>query len=174
MAGSEYPEDVATIKALYTSPKAVADGIRYLEEGVHAFEISNGARFTVYASAYTPAFCDWGFAYERDEDRFNDGVKPSGDVVKEQSLVPDFPVVDIMITHGERSVFKSFVGPCFDIRSIQVHPRVSETWSSTKEHMLGASIFGKQPIERDRGSTYLGISTRGGARRCGSGLALSC
>lgn len=90
MAGSEYPEDVAAIKALYTSPEAVADGIRYLEEGVHALEISNGARFTVYASAYTPAFCDWGFAYERDEDRFNDGVKPFGGVVEEQSLVPDF------------------------------------------------------------------------------------
>jgi hypothetical protein len=104
MAGSEYPEDVAAIKALYISPEAVTDGIRYLEEGVHAFEISNGARFTVYASAYTPAFCDWGFAYERDEDRFNDGVKTFGGVVEEQSLVPDFPGVDIMVTHGECSV----------------------------------------------------------------------
>ena len=174
MAGSEYPEDVAAIKALYTSPEAVADGIRYLEEGVHALEISNGARFTVYASAYTPAFCDWGFAYERDEDRFNDGVKPFGGVVEEQSLVPDFPGVDIMVTHGECSVFNSFIGRCFDIRSIQVHPRASETWSSTQEHMLAASIFGKQPIERSRGSTYSGISTRDGARRCGSGVALSC
>lgn len=109
MAGDEYPEDVNMIKALYTSPEAVADGIRYLEEGTHVFEISNGAKFTVYASAYTPAFQDWAFAYEEGEDGFNKEVKPSDTSEEEDSLrsrVPDFPGVDIMITHGEP--FRSF------------------------------------------------------------------
>jgi hypothetical protein len=31
-------------------------------------------------------------------------VKTFGGVVEEQSLVPDFPGVDIMVTHGECSV----------------------------------------------------------------------
>jgi hypothetical protein len=104
MAGEEYPEDVEAIKALYTSPDAVADGIRYLEEGTHVFEISNGARFIVYASAYSPAFQDWAFAYEDGEDRFNDKVKPSNtseEKSSQNSRVPDFPGVDIMITHGK-------------------------------------------------------------------------
>jgi hypothetical protein len=102
MAGDEYPEDVEAIKALYTSPEAVGDGVRYLEEGMGTFELRSGARFTVYASAYTPAFCGWGFAYGRGEDRFNTrngemGRKGEGG----GEVVPDFPGVDVMVTHGE-------------------------------------------------------------------------
>ena len=99
MAGDEYPEDVDAIRALYTSPEAVKDGIRYLEEGLETFKLSNGARFAVYASAYTPAFCNWGFAYQRDEDRFNG--EPGKEGERGVSVVPDFPGVDIMVTHGE-------------------------------------------------------------------------
>lgn len=98
MAGDEYPEDVGAIGALYVGTEAVKDGVRYLKEGVYAFELRNRARFTVYASPYTPAFCDWGFAYERDDDRFN--FKSGGP--PEAVSVPDFPGVDIMITHGKR------------------------------------------------------------------------
>lgn len=101
MAGTTYPEDIGAIKALYTSAEAVADGIRYLEEGTHKFKVSNGASFTVYASAYTPAFCDWAFAYEREEDRFSDSLKLDGSAANLESFVPDFPGVDIMITHGK-------------------------------------------------------------------------
>ena len=96
MAGDEYPEETSAIKALYMSPEAVADGIRCMEESVQTFTLSNGARFTVYASPYTPEFCDWGFAYPRDEDRFNSSPTVSSGGYP----VPDFPGVDIMITHG--------------------------------------------------------------------------
>lgn len=81
------------IKSLYTSPEAKAAGIVYLEEGIQTFELSTGAKFTVYSSPYQPEFCRWAFAYPRDEDRFNE--PPEGG-----NPVPDFPGVDLMLTHG--------------------------------------------------------------------------
>ena len=65
------PEDPVAIKQMYTGPEARKAGIFFMEEGVQSFELRNGAKFTVYASAYQPEFCDWAFAYPRDEDRFN-------------------------------------------------------------------------------------------------------
>ncbi|KAL4886755.1 ribosomal protein S8e-domain-containing protein [Aspergillus karnatakaensis] len=97
-------ESPAVIKALYTSHAAVNAGIRYLEEETRTFIVpSTGAKFTVYASPYTPEFCAWAFAYPRKEDRFN----PAGDISPgsvsagtTNSVVPSFPGVDIMLTHG--------------------------------------------------------------------------
>lgn len=89
------------IKALYTSPEAKAAGIVYLEEGTRTFTLSSGQRFTVFASGYTPEFCNWAFAYSRDIDRFNSGPERSPPGVDSASpIVPDFPGVDLMLTHG--------------------------------------------------------------------------
>lgn len=95
-------QDHVKAMEIMTGPSAKAAGITYLEEGIHTFTLQNGANFTVYASPYQPEFCGYAFAYERDEDRFNppehvlEGVKKiSGSVT-----VPDFPAVDIMMTHG--------------------------------------------------------------------------
>lgn len=55
----------------------------------------------VYASPYQPEFCDWAFPYYRDEDRYNAShqctpyAKPIA-----QNPVPDFPSIDVMMTHG--------------------------------------------------------------------------
>lgn len=84
-------EDPAAIKALWTSPEAEAAGIRYLEEGTREFRLSTGARVRVYASPYTPEFCEWAFAYDRGEDRY-DADKGA------RNPVP--PGVDVMLTHG--------------------------------------------------------------------------
>ncbi|KAH8428015.1 metallophosphatase domain-containing protein [Aspergillus melleus] len=87
-------EDPAAIKALWTSPEAEAAGVRYLEEGTREFRLTTGARVRVYASPYTPAFCEWAFAYEREEDRY-------GGVEGARNPVPTFPPgVDVMLTHG--------------------------------------------------------------------------
>ncbi|KAK3059407.1 hypothetical protein LTS18_010946 [Coniosporium uncinatum] len=81
--------------------QAKKKGIIYLEEGMHEFKLKSGVKFKVYASPYQPEFCDWAFPYEHDEDRFNppseclDGAKS---IV--QNPVPDFPEVDVMMTHG--------------------------------------------------------------------------
>ncbi|RAL09814.1 uncharacterized protein BO97DRAFT_407360 [Aspergillus homomorphus CBS 101889] len=81
-SGKEEPgvlEDPAEIRGLYTSPEAYDAGVRLLGEGVHSFEIPGDGegkgkgkrRFRVYASSWTPEFCQWAFGYERGVDRFN-------------------------------------------------------------------------------------------------------
>lgn len=84
---------VRSIKDLWTCDAARNAGIIYLEEGIHSFTLSTGATFTVYASPYTPEFYRWAFAHERDEDRYNPDARP-------ENPVPDFPGVDILLTHG--------------------------------------------------------------------------
>lgn len=100
------PENPQEIKALYTDPTTVAAGIHYLEEGLYTFTVpSTQARLTVYASPYTPEFCSWAFAYERHIDRYN----PTPAVQQRHGAgagfvapnpVPDWPGVDVMLTHG--------------------------------------------------------------------------
>jgi Icc-related predicted phosphoesterase len=90
-------QDTDACRALYTNIEAQEAGLVYMEEGKQTFNV-NGVKFTVYASAYTPEFGKWGFAYERDEDRFNlSSTNPSQRPV---NPVPDHGEVDIMITHG--------------------------------------------------------------------------
>ncbi|GIJ84480.1 hypothetical protein Asppvi_003327 [Aspergillus pseudoviridinutans] len=98
-------EDVSAVKQLYCSDEAHAAGIRYLDEGMHNFTLSTGATLSVYASPYTPAFCGWAFAYPRGKDRFNPPPAEAteanvADAAGGAGVVPDFPAVDIMITHG--------------------------------------------------------------------------
>ncbi|KAL2822853.1 hypothetical protein BJX63DRAFT_417291 [Aspergillus granulosus] len=102
--GSGKLEDPRAIKSLYTSDEARRAGIIYMEEEIRTFVLpSTGARFTVYASPYTPEFCEWAFAYPRDVDRFNppdashasQSGQGSGGV-----YVPSYPGVDILLTHG--------------------------------------------------------------------------
>ncbi|KAL4963807.1 40S ribosomal protein S8e [Aspergillus stella-maris] len=91
-------ESPAAIKALYTSPDALAHGIIYMEEETRTFRLpSTGAKFTVYASPYTPEFCAWAFAYPRSEDRFNPSSSSSP---APAAPISDYPGVDICLTHG--------------------------------------------------------------------------
>ena len=83
--------------------RAINAGIRYLEEGMHRFTLSSGATFSLYTSPYTPAFCDWAFAYGPDHDRFNSSphVAQSGVTsIMAENPIPSFPDVDIIMTHG--------------------------------------------------------------------------
>ncbi|KAE8144982.1 hypothetical protein BDV25DRAFT_134184 [Aspergillus avenaceus] len=93
-------ESVEEVKALWTSEEAVSAGIRYLEEGMHRFKLGNGAEFSVYASPYTPEFCQWAFAYDRDEDRYSLPRSVSEGVFVPLNPVPEGEEVDIMLTHG--------------------------------------------------------------------------
>lgn len=95
------PEDPVAIRQLYTGPEARKAGIVLMKEGVQSFELKNGARFTLYASAYQPVFCDWAFAYERDVDRFNPSTAvqrlSGGGAI---NPIPSHPQIDILVTHG--------------------------------------------------------------------------
>jgi Calcineurin-like phosphoesterase len=94
-------QDLAAIRELYTGPKAREAGIVLIKEGIQTFQLKNGAKFTLYASAYQPEFCDWAFAYPRSEDRFN----PSSAVERllgrgAANPIPSHPQIDIVVTHG--------------------------------------------------------------------------
>lgn len=78
-------------------------GIHYLKEGLHRFTLRSGAAFSVYASAYTPAFNGYAFAYGPDEDRF------SGASGKSQNPIP--AEGDIVMTHGPPGIPSSFQMP---------------------------------------------------------------
>lgn len=88
---------------MLANPTWKAKGLKILNEGTHTLTLPNGAHITLYTSPYTPAFQNWAFAYERDVDRFNPPTltynnNNSNDGAK--NPVPDWPAVDIMVTHG--------------------------------------------------------------------------
>lgn len=86
---------------IMTGPLAKAAGMTYLEEGLHTFALKNGAKFTIYTSPYTPEFCDWGFPYQRYQDRFstfNQADEASTSIAV--NPIPDHAIVDIVMTHG--------------------------------------------------------------------------
>lgn len=92
---------------LWTAPDAQAkrQGVTFLDEGTHQIDLPNGARVNVYASPYTPSFCDWGFAYEHEEDRFNPPKSSLSDAKNiAVNPIPSFtsssPAIDICMTHG--------------------------------------------------------------------------
>lgn len=94
---------------LYTNQSARDAGIRFLDEGVHTFVLSTGAKLTVYASPYQPEFCNWAFGYPRTHDRFNP-PQPGTSAPAPANPVPDFPAVDIMFTHGPPAGILDAVG----------------------------------------------------------------
>lgn len=92
---------------LWRSPngRAKQEGVTILNEGVHAVTLPNGAQLTVYASPYTPEFCDWGFPYKRCEDRFNPPLRGLSDATNIAPYpIPSFngavAPIDILVTHG--------------------------------------------------------------------------
>jgi 3',5'-cyclic AMP phosphodiesterase CpdA len=93
------PEDHSLAVNIMTGSLAAKACVTYLEEGTYTFTLKNGAKFSLYASPYSPAFCDWAFAYEHDEDRFN-GPHCVADGVKSIATNPIPNDVDIVMTHG--------------------------------------------------------------------------
>jgi hypothetical protein len=88
---------------LMTGAKARAAGIIYLSEGMYSFTLKSGAKLSVYATPYTPLYSSSAFKYEVKADRFNvpDHIPESvGSISVAETPVPDWPAVDIMMTHG--------------------------------------------------------------------------
>ncbi|KAF3001848.1 hypothetical protein E8E13_004352 [Curvularia kusanoi] len=85
-----------------------AHGLHYLDEGMHAFTLTDGRSFTVYASPYTPAFGEFAFLYGTEEDRFNDGTYK----------LPE--EVDLVITHGPPA-FSGLAGYKLDVNKQGEH-----------------------------------------------------
>ncbi|KAK5018271.1 hypothetical protein LTR16_001655 [Cryomyces antarcticus] len=90
-------------RTMWLGKRARDVAVTYLEEGMHQFKLRSGAKFTVYASPYTPFFCDWAFPYAAHEDRFNPSSASLSDADNiAHNPIPDRSdnVIDIMVTHG--------------------------------------------------------------------------
>lgn len=95
----EDPEDHDLAVRAMTGPLADEAGVTFLNEGTYCFTLKSGAIFTIYVSPYTPAFCDWAFAYEHNEDRFNEPHQLADGITSiATNPIPDG--VDIVMTHG--------------------------------------------------------------------------
>ncbi|PSN61297.1 ser/Thr protein phosphatase family protein [Corynespora cassiicola Philippines] len=91
----------ARARELWTGELAKAAGVTFLDEGTYSFVLKNGAKLRVYASPYQPEFCDWAFPYWRNEDRYNPPhLSTPLSVPIASNPVPDFPAIDLMMTHG--------------------------------------------------------------------------
>ena len=95
----ENPEDHERAVETMTGPLADEAGVSFLNEGTHSFGLKSGARFSIYVSPYTPAFCDWAFAYDRSEDRFNCQQHVAHGVTS-IAIDPIPDGVDLVMTHG--------------------------------------------------------------------------
>jgi Icc-related predicted phosphoesterase len=84
------------LKAVKLFEAARADGVQLLPEGRFQFTLRDGRAFSLYASPYTPEFCNWAYSYGPDEDRFN--PREDGHIEDGQHGIPS--TVDIVMTHG--------------------------------------------------------------------------
>jgi len=93
------PEDHHQAVRTMTGSPAAEAGVTYLNEGTHSFVLKSGAALRIYVSPYTPAFCDWAFAYAHNEDRFNaqHQVADGATSIARNPIPSD---VDIIMTHG--------------------------------------------------------------------------
>jgi Icc-related predicted phosphoesterase len=99
MSEEEYSKYHEAALEIMTGSLAKESGVTYLEEGTHTFTLTNGAKFTVYASSYTPGYGSWAFQYEPLEDRFNNASQTA----PSRTPIATNPIpsgVDIVITHG--------------------------------------------------------------------------
>lgn len=99
MSEEEYSKYHKDALEIMTGTLAKEAGITSLEEGTYTFTLTNGAKFTVYASPYTSGSGGWAFPYQSFEDRFND---PNQTATNRTSIATN-PIrlgVDIVMTHG--------------------------------------------------------------------------
>ena len=96
---SEDPEDHDLAVETMTGPLAREAGVTFLSEGTYSFILKNGSSFKIYVSPYTPAFGDWAFAYEPNEDRFNKQHHVAGG--RTSTATNPIPYdASIVMTHG--------------------------------------------------------------------------
>lgn len=121
-----------------------ADGVHYLTEGVHHFDLENGARLKVYASPQTPSFGGWAFQYDNGH---------------EFHIPPD---MDVAMTHGPPEGILDYAdmtashAGCPDLMQaiVRAKPRIHcfghihEAWGMLDAHwssdLNGLSVIDKQ------------------------------
>ncbi|KAF2674145.1 Metallo-dependent phosphatase [Microthyrium microscopicum] len=106
------PENAEIVEQLWLGDAAKEAGVTYLREGMHSFDLSNGAHFTVYSSEWQPEFFNWAFNYSHNEDRWNppeiisqapypkDSSQKIIPATRDPHPIPLGADVDIIMTHG--------------------------------------------------------------------------
>ena len=98
MIREEDPENHDLAIQTMTGIAAREAGDFFLNKETHTFTPKNRAKFTIYASLYTPAFDDWAFAHQPNEDRFNGPAHTAKGVIS--IATNPIPVgVDIAMMH---------------------------------------------------------------------------
>jgi hypothetical protein len=157
---------------------AEENGVTFLHEGVHAFNLKSGASFKVYASPYTPEFGGWAFQDKINEDRFNPGSEtPDGtiNIATDSSIIPP---VDIVMTHGPAKYIlddtpSDSAGSEHLRRALcRAQPRIFASVTSTPRTEHDASSMPPPPMPRPQTtssytprSTWDGIKAEGRALR---------
>lgn len=130
--GTEADADLAyALVSPDKNSEASRNGVTFLSEGTHTFNLPCGATLRIYASPYTPAYGASAFQYPSGEDRFN----PTGatalwakNVGTSTSIIPNS--VDIVMTHGPAKYILDRTGNdsagCEHLRSAiaRVQPRM--------------------------------------------------
>ncbi|EFR03267.1 metallophosphoesterase domain-containing protein 2 [Nannizzia gypsea CBS 118893] len=134
-------------------------GIILLDEGIHRFNLANGASLSIYASPYTPAFGYWGFQYDREEGHeFN------------------MEGVDIAMTHGppkgllDKTIVSDEAG-CTNLLEavskarpkIHCFGHIHEAWGAKLVTWKSASLptFNSNPVDEEKSAL---INSLTGAR----------
>lgn len=166
-------QDLEEAQRTYTGAEAIEAGIVYLVEGTRSFNLPNGAHLTVYASAYTPEFYDWGFAYPRNQDRFNSSLQSTP-----VNPVPDFNPseadrVAVMITHGppkgvlDKTTRGEHVG-CDNLMQavsrcqplLHCFGHIHEGWGGcTKSWLPDAALQQPVPVDSQQNTAYFDASS---------------
>ncbi|MCJ1389565.1 hypothetical protein MMC18_002422 [Xylographa bjoerkii] len=174
--------DVQKTRDMWTGEEARKAGIVYLEEGTSTFELKNGAKFTIYTSPYTPEFCQWGFAYERYQDRYNHSKAASQRDIHDfqaPNPVPVWPTIDIMMTHGpphgilDEARHGDHVGCDNLLEAVKrCRPRlhcfghIHEGWGAERHNWDEGSVDTLQPVRKavlETRAAFVNVSTGGGA-----------
>lgn len=90
MSEEEYIKYHEAALEIMTGSLAKEAGVTYLEEGTHTFTLGNSAKFTVYASPYTPGSGGWAFPYRPSDDQS----------ISQTATNPILTGVDIVMTYG--------------------------------------------------------------------------
>ncbi|KAI9655443.1 MAG: hypothetical protein M1831_004858 [Alyxoria varia] len=88
---------------IWSGEEAKDMGVHFLDEGTHRFTLKSGVSFSVYASPYTPRYGDSAFQYPTGHDRYNPATSTPPYATNrstDSSRIPEFPNVDIVMTHG--------------------------------------------------------------------------
>lgn len=107
--------------------EAEPHGVRYLDEGVHTFDLDNGGRLKVFASQWTPVYGYWAFQYEKNH-TFD--IPPGVDVAMTHG-----PPLEVLDLAGTSNLVHAGCGGLFDSVArakprIHCYGHIHEAWGA--------------------------------------------